>query len=321
MLKYFRPFALLFGLVLLGLLLSRLNLSASWDVMRRADPRFLAIALLWFPPEVFFKGWRLRFLASRLGSHLSLWDASRLYLAGQPLASLTPAKLGDVVRVVGLSRRGRLATAPALAVHVADKVYDLASLALWASVGLLALLLEQRHRGAALAALAGIFLGALLVVFLTNRAWVRSVAKPLVESLAPAPLARELRRHGHQFYDSFPSLLSPSALFPALLQSLGAWAVTVIRAIFCAKALAIALPGSDLALLLPTVIMVELLPISIMGFGTREAALFLLFTSATVSREALLSFSILMVAVGPLLSALLGIPASTALLHPPKETP
>jgi glycosyltransferase 2 family protein len=320
MLKRLQPLALLFGLVLLAVLLTRLDLAASWDVLRRADPSLLALALLSFPPEVLFKGWRIKFLAGRLGAKLSLWDATRIYLAGQPLACLTPAKLGDVVRVVGLSKKAHLTTAPALAVHVADKVYDLASLALWASVGLLTLLLDQRHRGPALAALAGILLGGLLVAFFTNRTWVRSVAKPLVEALAPKPLAQELHHHGRQFYDSFPSLLSPSALFPALVQSLGAWTATVVRAVFCAKALAIALPAADVALLLPAVIMVEFLPISIMGFGTREAALFLIFASPALPRESLLSFSLLTVAVGPMLSALLGVPAASAMLNAPKES-
>jgi uncharacterized protein (TIRG00374 family) len=319
MLKRLRPIAFLIGLGLLGALLWRLDLSSSWRVLRGADSLWLGLALLALAPEVILKGWRLQVLAHRLGSKLPLSDAIQIYLAGQPLASLTPAKLGDVVRVVGLGRRASLATAPALAVHAADKLYDLASLASWASVGLLAILLEQRHRGPALAALVGILLGAILVALLTNRDWVRSVAKPVVLGMAPPAMARELHSHGRQFYDAFPSLLTPGALGVAMAQSLGAWAFTVLRACLCAKALSLALPTADLFLLLPAVIMVEFLPISIMGFGTREASLFLFFASPVLPREALLSFSLLTVAVGPALTALIGIPAAAALSAAPGE--
>jgi len=313
MLKRLQPLSFLIGFILLAALLWRLNLADTWAVLRNSAPLWLTLALLGILPEILFKGWRLKSLAKRLGSKLSFWDGIRIYLAGQPLAALTPAKLGDVVRVGALSRQGKLDLAPALAVHVADKVYDLAALSLWAAAGLLSLLFADRHRGAALAALVGILLGAVLVTLLTNREWVRRVAKPLVLALAPEKLAQNLHHHGRQFYDAFPALLAPSALSLAIAQSLGAWAASVARACFCAQALHLAIPTADLVLLLPAVIMVEFLPVSIMGFGTREAALFLIFTTPAVSREALLSFSLLTVAVGPVLTALLGVPAAGSL--------
>ena len=56
------------------------------------------------------------------------------------------------------------------------------------------------------------------------------------------------------------------------------------------------------------VIVIEFIPITILGFGTREAALFLFFASAQVATSGLLSFSFLMVLAGPLFTSLVGIP-------------
>jgi hypothetical protein len=82
-------------------------------------------------------------------------------------------------------------------------------------------------------------------------------------------------------------------------------------------ALGLSIPYLKLVLLIPVMVVVELLPISILGFGPREAALFMLFTTSAVHQEDLAVFSILMAVGGPIFAALLGIPASSQFI--PKE--
>ena len=101
-----------------------------------------------------------------------------------------------------------------------------------------------------------------------------------------------------------------SRVIGPFLLSLLAWEAAFTRAYFCALALGLPLSFLKVALLLPVVVVVEFIPISIMGLGTREAALFLFLASDQLPLSSLLPFSLLMLLVGPLFVSLLGIPAA-----------
>ncbi len=318
--KRFSPFATLIGLILFAVILSRVDLRASLDLLGKTSPLWIGAAFLLLSPEILLKSLRIRRLAAEAGHLIGVKDAVHVYLSGQPLASVTPAKLGDVARVLLLSQKSGMGTPQALAVHVADKVLDLAALALLASIGLITLIADAQQTHAAWSALAGIGVGVALMTAFLNRGWVRRFVKPVVLALAPEKVARSLHSHGREFYRHFETFFLPlRRLAGPLALSLLAWETAIARAWICSTALGLPLTFWNLQWLLPVVIMVEFLPISIMGFGTREASLFVFF--AGISRESLVSFSLLTVVVGPLASALLGIPAAASLKMPEGRRP
>ena len=285
------------------------DLPTSWRLMKSAQPFWVVMSFLFLLPEVFLKALRLKVLTRLFKSHLTFLQGNYIYLSGQPLSAVTPAKLGDIVRVLGIQRWGNLKLTSAFAVHVADKVYDLLALGLFASSGLMVLLAENENETPALVALLGIALGILAMALFLNPQWMRSIVRPALLALAPQKLSKQLRTHGSEFYadllsifESFNRVLLPFAL------SLGAWATVWVRAYFCALALGIPLSFGKITLLMPVVVVIEFIPVTLLGFGTREAALFLFFASATVSNSALLSFSLLNVLAGPLFTSLVGIP-------------
>jgi len=126
--------------------------------------------------------------------------------------------------------------------------------------------------------------------------------------LAPQKLSEQLSAHGHEFYKDLLSLFQPSQrlILPFTL-SLSAWTAVLVRTYFCAQAVGLPLSFITIALLLPVVIVIEFLPITILGFGTREAALFFLLASPQVTTSGLLSFSLMTVVAGPLLTSLVGV--------------
>jgi uncharacterized protein (TIRG00374 family) len=133
--------------------------------------------------------------------------------------------------------------------------------------------------------------------------------------LAPQKLAEQLSAHGREFYNNLLSLFVPSSRLPLpFALSLAAWVEVLVRTYFCSMAVGLPLSFVTIYLLLPIVIVLEFLPITVLGFGTREAALFFLLASPAVSKAGLLSFSLMTVVAGPLITALVGIPASTKLL-------
>ena len=312
--KRLSHFTFLIGIVLFLLLLKRVNLSVTWNVLKNANLGWLIVAFFFALPEILFKGLRLHGLAGRLKSLLKYGEAFWIYLSGQPLSTVTPGKLGDVARVFGLSRSGKLSLPAAFAIHAGDKIYDLLTLGLLASIGLINLIIQSQNQIPALAALLGLLLGIGLIFLFLHPEWMRAYIKPLLLSLAPKALENNIKNHGGEFYGRLQELFfPPDRMTLPMIYSLLAWETTALRAYFCALALGIPLNLSAVLLLVPVVSMVELLPISIMGFGTREAALFILFTNGQVIPSALLSFSLLTWIVGPVFTALLGLPAALQL--------
>jgi uncharacterized protein (TIRG00374 family) len=247
-------------------------------------------------------------------SPLSYRHSVEIYLSGQPLSAVTPAKLGDVARVLGLSRWGHLSTPAAFSIHAADKVYDVLTLGLLAAVGLIHLVLHSQGQTPAAPALLGVGLGILLIALFLNPKWMRSTVKPVLLFLAPAKLNHQIQTHGHAFYQHLQEIFKPlSRVSGPFFLSLLAWEAAFTRAYLCSLALGLPISFLMVSLLIPIVIVVEFVPISIQGFGTREAALFFFFTSSQLSHSALLSYSLLMWLAGPLFVSLLGIPSALKL--------
>jgi uncharacterized protein (TIRG00374 family) len=301
-------FAFLLGLVLFVVLLRMVDLPATWNLLKTARPLWVVAAFVFLLPEILFKGFRLMVFCRHFHSHLSLKNSVWIYLAGQPLGAVTPAKLGDIVRVWGIGRLGSLRTHSAFAVHVADKVYDLLALGLLAATGLITLIAQKEFKGPAVAALMGMGFGVLLMALFLNPQWMRLILKPLLLFLAPKKLAGQLSAHGQEFYKDLLVLFRPvERLALPFLLSLAAWIVVLIRTYFCAHAVGLPLSFITIALLLPVVIVIEFLPITILGFGTREAALFFLLASPQVPTSGLLSLSLMTVVIGPLCTSVIGI--------------
>jgi glycosyltransferase 2 family protein len=313
--KRLSHFAFLIGLGLFFyILLKKIDLPTTLAVLEHANLSWLAVAFLFALPEILLKGLRIHCLAARLKSPLKFGEAVKIYLSGQPLSLVTPGKLGDVVRVFGLSKLGKLSLPAAFSTHVADKVYDLLTLGLLVAISLINLVIQSQNQMPALAALLGLLLGICLIFLFLHPDWMRAYIKPLLLILAPKSLANNIQTHGSEFYARLQELFNPpERLVLPFIYSFLVWEVTAVRAYFCALALGLPISLSALLLLLPVIIMVELLPISIMGLGTREAALFILFSSGQVAPSALLSFSILTLLVGPIFASFLGLPSALKL--------
>ncbi len=317
--KRLRPFAFLIFIALIVYVVSKLNLPSSWDRLKQLNPWLLLLAVVGGVPEYLFKSLRLRSFVARAKSHLSVKQSILTFLSGQPLASVTPGKLGDVSRIVLLNRLGKVSMPVALAVHVADRIYDLAAIVFLGIMGLVYYISTFSGESSALGTFIGMLCGMLLILALINPRWIKFVLKPIVAGLLPKNLASKISHHAGEFNSSLHSLLIPSfKIFGPFVLSVLAWQAAILRSYLLVVALGIPLAYGKFAFLWPIAIVVELLPISILGFGPREMAMFVLFTTSVVRQEDLFAFDLLNVVSGPILTAVVGIPAALHMF--PKES-
>ncbi len=206
----------------------------------------LAVVLGWlaWPAFVLPKVLRWRGLLRATGVELPLREAAEAYVAGMAAGAVTPGRVGELVRLAGPAAKGRPLAALALTTAV-DRLLDLAVLGL---VGAAALTLS-----AAPAAWAAAGVGALALA----GGWL----------LLPSASLVARRWSGRPL---------PSVPPRALLRAVG-WSVLSIGLFFAVATALLGAAGVEapLAVLLTAVAagnLAALLPASVGGVGTREAA-------------------------------------------------
>ena len=99
-----------------------------------------------------------------------------------------------------------------------------------------------------------------------------------------------------------------SLLFGSVLLGIIAWMISILVAVFVLLSLNISqIPLLFVFVIVPIITLLEILPISISGIGTRDAALIFLFSYFAVSAEQAIAYSLLYLFTGYFFVALLGV--------------
>lgn len=297
----------LIGVLLFVYFLSRVNLTKVLTILKDVDARWIALGLSLVLIEVLLKAARFSVLIKPItpaSLGLSVW----VYLLGQPFGAVTPGQLGDFIKYVPLTRRAGIALAEGLAVGVIEKILDVSSLLLAGAWGIY---LGLTWHGLLPSEFAPYAMGAAvvgaIVVAASHRVWWSAARRTGARLLA---MYRNKLARANQATERFAGALALVAdkrrLAVALLLSFAAWMVIAARAAAYGTALGLGVPPLYYFILVPAGIIVELLPISMLGIGVREYSLWFLFSPLGVSPEGILGLSVLHFVFGPLPTALAG---------------
>jgi uncharacterized membrane protein YbhN (UPF0104 family) len=275
--------AVTFSLGLLFLCLERVGVGPLLEVLSqiKKGPVFVALVLnLAFP---FLGTLRWKAALEICGIERSFRQVLSIFLAAWPLASVTPGKLGDLLRVWAFKREGK--GLAALASLIVERFFDLIVLAgltllggfeflgrwgFWVLVGLVFLVLVFwmffRLKGARLAV------------------WME--AKWSVSF------------HRENFSRAFPRVLAGS---------LGIWILSVAQWQAILDALGIQANFLDSFLRVPPALLAGMVPLTWMGMGTRDGA-FLAVYAGQIPAQKILAASLVFTVVRYLVPGLLGWP-------------
>jgi uncharacterized protein (TIRG00374 family) len=256
-------------------------------------PVLIAVALTLFDRALMAWRWLALLAPVPRDARPPLPTILRLFFVSTFVGTFLPASVGgDAVRAYGLSTHD-VPLSLSVASVVMDRALGTASILL---LGLGALLLAPARAvpgvGLVFAAgtLACIALGVL--VFSQRVAVAASkLAGRILFSRAAAILhtlleaIRQYRRHH-------------GALAGVLLASLGVQALRVVQAYFLGLALGIGEPLSSYFVAIPMILLVMLLPITVNGIGTSQAAFLWCFGALGVGRPEAFALSVLFVALG-----------------------
>ena len=285
-------FKLTVSVILLWILFSRIDLEKLWAGTRSASVSWLVVALLIYAVTVVVSVWRWRLLLDAQDVHVETNRLAGSYLVALFFNNFLPSNIGgDVIRIRDTALQAGSKTL-ATAVVLVDRGLGLMGLVLVAACG------------ASLAA-GGATAGALPIV----PAWLwagfilgAGLSAPAV--LAPVGFGRllqPLRVFHPDWIDNRIEKLTgvlarfrdrPSALAGCFGGAVLVQAGTVAYYLAAAYALHIAIGPWDLAVIVPLSFLLQMAPVSINGFGVREAAFSLYFARLRLPLESALLVSL-----------------------------
>ena len=290
-----RPFR---ATIALGLLAYLLWLSNPSDVGRalagaRPWPIALAVALTLFDRALMAYRWVALLGPLPPGARPSLWAVMRIFFVSTFVGTFLPASVGgDAVRAYALAGN-RVPLSLSVASVMLDRALGTAAILL---VGLTAILMAP---ALAIPGLTAVFTvgslacAALALVVFSQRAAdassgiMRLFPSARVRRVLEALLAA-VRGYRHEH----------AALGVVLAASVGVQVLRVLQAYFLGTALGIPAPLSSYFVAIPLVLLVMLLPITINGVGTSQAAFLWCFGALGVGRADAFALSVLFVALG-----------------------
>jgi uncharacterized membrane protein YbhN (UPF0104 family) len=276
------------GLVLLAALLVAVGPARLAGALRSADPAWLALAAPGFAGFTLAKALRWYALLRQGGLRYPLGRTLEVYHASAFLAFVTPGRVGDVAKAAYLKRDLGAPWSAGLASTVVDRLLDLCVLAWLAGAAAWWAAPPGPFRTLLLAACAALgAAGAALAWPPLQRAALRALHRLALAS----PRGLRLRAAAERTADALAALWSPRLLGLALVTALG-FASLFAGAFALARALALPIGFAAAAYAVATASVVALLPVSVSGIGTRDAALVLLLAPHGVSAERALSFSL-----------------------------
>jgi len=292
-----RLLALCLGLAILGVLLHTVGWRSLAEVMQAADRRLLGIALLLFVPQVAVMSWRW-LLIGGTAQRMTFWTACRMVLAGSSLNVVLPSKMGDLCKGFMVAGREDTGLARGLGMAALDKLMDVMGLAAVLVVaGAFAPKAETWVLGLWAATTAGV------VVLLVLMHWAPLI-EPLPRRKVMASLARALNA-------AFRVRQHRAVWGGALVLSLVLWVLHVGQIFIFYRAVGGAAPALAVWSRVPMGIFIGLLPVTVAGIGTRDAAFFVLMSAWDA--ESVIAWLGLFCTLRYVVMALLGVPAVISL--------
>jgi hypothetical protein len=260
------------SVVLLAVLFSRIDLREFWNGARQASIPWLIVALIVYFVHVVASTWRWRVLLDAQGVHVPRKLLLASYLVAIFFNNFLPSNIGgDVVRISDTAQRAQSKTL-ATTVILVDRGLGLLGLVLVAALAASALGRGQSPiwpiwlwaaflgfaAAAAPALLAPAGFGRLLHPLSVTHPWAAERIGKLTDALA-------------RFRDR------PGALAECFAGALCVQVLLILYHLAVVEALNVPISAWDLAVIVPVSFMVQMIPVSVNGFGVREATFSLYF--------------------------------------------
>jgi uncharacterized protein (TIRG00374 family) len=280
----------LIGLAILVFILTRIDLKATLAALKGLHWGYLLLAVAANLPLFGLKAWRWQEMLKMQGIHYPWRDAFLAFVAGLFLGLVTPGRVGEMSKALYLKQDRNVPLSVGFANVLMDRLFDLYTIMILGTVGLIWYHLLPDW---ALALILAGTLASLLLPILLLSEQLASWALAIVQHL---PVLRRyhprLAAAAGRFQQGLRPLLTPRLILPLLLTQV-AYFLFFEQGHLLAQAVDLPVGIAYLAVSLSVAGVVTLLPISISGLGTRDAALIAMFAPLGIAASHTMAFSTL----------------------------
>lgn len=278
--------------VFLALVL-RVDLEPVMFAVARIPIHWALLGYSLFVPQLVLRSLRWRILARDQGFNLGFRESFSAYAFSILAGTFTPGRLGEFIKIAHMKAQG-YPTIRSTLVVVADRVFDIFVLLAICAIGG-PFLLGRPGVIIGLVSLGGIF--ALVITLRLSRSLrvasrLSASGRTLVNRVAPAQLSAVLDSFGEPATSIGSRTVSESFLF-----SVSAWFTNYIALFIFAQALGIPVGFLELTVVAAATALAVLVPVSVLGVGTRDLVLVELLAQRGIPPHSALALSVMMLSV------------------------
>ncbi len=302
--SFFKNNALrLCGVFIFVLILTQIDVASALNVISGSDKGLLIISILLIIPLFLAKSLKWYYLLNIQGLRYSFAKVTSMYMAGFFLGATTPAKIGEFGKVLFLKKEnhsyGRLFFS-----ILTDRLSDLILLFILCTVGIFFFGFSMFEVDMTRVLFFLTVSTVLLLVIFFKRNDIKGGLKKIFERFITKGFRNDINLNTIGLLNEFRVLSIRRITLTSFLTCL-AYAIHFVHLYIAALGLGINISFFYLSVSMSIVMIVNSLPISFMGIGTRDLALIVLFSNIDISREmavALSSTMLFFVIIGIVLS-------------------
>ena len=260
------------------------------EVLSHANLFYLFIALLLLFIIILITTKRWQTILKTMGYNFRYKECFNLIMGAFPLTSITPSKSGDVIKAYYL--KDKIPASKTVGSVITERMFDVLTLVLFSLIGMI---FCKKYE---LAGVAFAILICIIAIFLLMRAGFNfrlPIKSSWNEKIQNLILSTKLLTKDKR------------AFFFILSYSILIWFVSIVQTVMFFYALGINVPLLFTIANIPIAIFIGLVPVTLGGMGTRDAAIIFLFSEYATSSE-LLGVGILFSVFRYWLISLIGIP-------------
>ncbi len=307
MMKFDRRILLFIGLFFFAFILSRVDLGLVAVTLVGIDAAIYVSALFVLLMLILLKGLKWKAILKSQGQVISLAESTRLVNVGFFVSSVTPGRIGDFVRALYLKDDG-VPLSIGVSSVILDRIIDVSILLGFALLSSLAFISFYGYSAVSVELIFSVFLVFIFGVFLLfKEKYLKILLRPAFNFIVPDDMKERVSVGFSSFFSALKLVKKSPVLFlSSVLLGIVIWVVGTFFFYLLAVSLSIGMPLEFAFLVFPITSLLDLLPISISGIGTRDVSLVFLLSFVSVSSESAVALSLLFFFTGYVLVSFFG---------------
>jgi glycosyltransferase 2 family protein len=300
-LKPFKKYSYLLGLILFAIIILKMNPGKFWQGIENIKISWIIFASLAIFPVILTKVWCWGYILRTQGIRYNFKDAFLMYHSGIYLGILTPGRIGEAAKVFYLKRDG-YSFGKSLVSIILDRLTDLIFLLGFVFFG--SLFFFAIYRKEIMVFFGGLVVISFLMALFMRRGVIKWILKKVFNFFVPKNKQGLWKINFYDFINDLKIYNLKNYVVIMLITTLS-WFAYFFQMYLLAQGVGINVPIVYFSIAITITGLLTIIPLSIAGIGTRDAALIFLLSPFLILKERIIVFSSLILSMS-LLTALMG---------------